>query len=171
LVNNINKHHFILKPNIYGLLSAKLPVGEYHLTINDPNFAFPSKANHQLLDYPQFYSGQTFKITSDQTTFLNIALDPYQQKSLYYRLHHLFQPSYGVVLDSKSNPQSGLKLSLIETKFNSLVSTRVTDANGQYRFIVPHGRYQLVLDSKVLLTIDTRHLIDGYTVINQNLTI
>jgi hypothetical protein len=79
-------------------------------------------------------------------------------------------PRPGIITDTAGNPQTGVELGLKETKFNSLVTTRVSDSLGHYRFLVPPGHYQLVIvgTDTILQTIDTRHFSGGYTVINQN---
>lgn len=164
----INKKRFI--SNIFGILSVNLKPGQYSINIKDPNFSFPSKNIDQPLDYPQYYWGQPFDLQSKSNIFLDIALDPYKTKNIFYKISQIILGKPGTILDSKNQPATGLKLALIETKFKTIVTSRVVDNLGHYRFIVPHGRYQLVIfgTDTVIDTIDTRHRVFGYTLINKN---
>ncbi len=50
---------------------------------------------------------------------------------------------WGKVVDAKGNPVAGLELALLEAKYNKVIATQKTDAQGRYRFIVPSGKYIL----------------------------
>lgn len=138
--------------NIFGIFAGDLPSGKYRFIINSKYFKFPSEVDFNNLDHPKNYHGDL-----TEPTYLQIPIDPiapYLQPRL---------PKYGI-----TTPNT--KIGLIETKFNTLVATRISDQLGQYRFIVPHGRYQLVHNhTNIGQPIDTRHRIDGYTVINYNI--
>lgn len=159
--------------NIFGILSVNLKPGKYTLNIKDSNFAFPSKNTDQPLDFPTFYKGEPFDFQPTSLPFLNIALDPYKNKNIFYKISQFVLGKPGIILDNSNKPATGLKIALIETKFKTIISTRVIDNQGQYRFIVPHGRYQLVIfgTNKVIDVIDTRHRVVGYTLVNKNYTI
>jgi len=159
--------------NIYGIIATKLTPGSHILSINNPDFAFPSTSKYQILDYPAPYKGQPFKISPDTNTFLNIPLDPYKDKSTLYKVTQKILPKFGTITAKNGEAKIGLKLGLIETKFNTIITSRITDSNGHYRFIVPHGRYNLVIfgTDTILKTIDTRHQVNGFTVINQNIVV
>ena len=165
---DINHQKFI--SNIFGILSVDLKPGQYSINIKDPNFSFPSKNIDQPLDYPQYYWGQPFDLQSKSNIFLDIALDPYKTKNIFYKISQLFLGKPGTILDSTNQPATGLKIALVETKFKTIITSRIVDNSGHYRFIVPHGRYQLVIfgTDTVIDTIDTRHRVFGYTLINKN---
>lgn len=50
---------------------------------------------------------------------------------------------YGVVRDMSFLPKPGVALGLRELEFEKVLSQRVTDSNGKYRFIVPNGKYRV----------------------------
>ena len=52
---------------------------------------------------------------------------------------------FGFVRNSSGSLIEGLELGLIELEFNQLSAKRVTDEDGKYRFIVPRGKYRLVV--------------------------
>lgn len=167
----INNQKFF--SNIFGFLSVNLKPGQYTLNIKDPNFSFPSKNNDQPLDFPSYYHGESFDFRPSSIPFLNIALDPYKNKNIFYKISQFILGKPGIILDVNSRPATGLKIALIETKFKTIISTRIIDNQGHYRFIVPHGRYQIVIfgTDTVIDTIDTRHRIFGHTLINNNYTL
>lgn len=171
ILNVDNRPVTVATTNIFGILSANLPRGKYHLLVKNRDFAFPSIAHLKRADYPTPYLGQPFSISDSTNTFLHLPLDPHLKKSFSYRLHQHFLPRPGIITDAAGNPQTGVQIGLKETKFNSLITTRVSDSLGHYRFLVPHGHYQVVIvgTDTVLQTIDTRHLVGGYTIIDQNL--
>ena len=167
----IGSKHFI--SNIFGILSVKLISGEYNLIIKDQNFAFPSKNTDQPLDFPKNYLGEKFNLLPNNTPFLNIALDPYKNKNIFYKISQLFLGKPGIITNSSGELFTGLKIALMETKFKTIITSRIVDNDGHYRFIVPHGRYKLIIfgTDTVIDTIDTRHRVLGYTLINKNYTI
>ena len=165
---DINHQKFI--SNIFGILSVDLKPGQYSINIHDPNFSFPSKNINQPLDYPQYYWGQPFDLKPNSIPFLDIALDPYKTKNIFYKIIQIFLGKPGTIFDSTNQPATGLKIALVETKFKTIITSRIVDNLGHYRFIVPHGRYQLVIfgTNTVIDTIDTRHRVFGHTLINKN---
>ena len=52
---------------------------------------------------------------------------------------------YGVVYDEEKNLLEGIIVGLNEMEFGKLISKRVTDADGRYRFIVDKGVYELTI--------------------------
>jgi subtilisin-like proprotein convertase family protein/predicted RNA-binding protein Jag len=52
---------------------------------------------------------------------------------------------FGFVRNSSGSLVEGLELGLMELEFNQLAAKRVTDGDGKYRFIVPGGKYRLVV--------------------------
>jgi subtilisin-like proprotein convertase family protein len=52
---------------------------------------------------------------------------------------------FGFVRNSSGSLVEGLELGLMELEFNQLAAKRVTDEDGKYRFIVPGGKYRLVV--------------------------
>jgi len=165
---DINHQKFI--SNIFGILSVDLKPGQYSINIHDSNFSFPSKNADQPLDYPQYYWGQPFDLNPDSIPFLDIALDPYKTKNIFYKISQLFLGKPGTITNPAGELLTGLKIALIETKIKTIITSRVVDNSGHYRFIVPHGRYKLVIfgTDTVIDTIDTRHKVFGFTVINKN---
>ena len=165
---DINHQKFI--SNIFGIISVNLKPGQYSINIHDSNFSFPSKNINQPLDYPQYYWGQPFDLNPNSIPFLDIALDPYKTKNIFYKISQLFLGKPGTIFDSANQPATGLKIALIETKIKTIITSRIVDNNGHYRFIVPHGRYKLVIfgTDTIIDTIDTRHRVFGYTLINKN---
>ena len=159
--------------NIFGILASKISTGKYHLTIKNKNYSFPTVSHLKKHDFPTPYVGKPFSTSKTTDTYLDIPIDPFANKSFEYHLHQYFLPKMGIITNKQKEPQIGVKLGLKETKFNSLVTTRISDSNGQYRFIVPHGRYQLIIvgTNTIIETIDTRHLVNGYTTINKNIVI
>lgn len=136
--------------NIFGIFAGNLAPGKYRFLVEAKSFAFPSESDFKSLDFPHLYHGEIVA-----PTYLNIPLD---QKSPI--AENKLLPKYGITTPN-------ITLGLKETKFDALITTRVSDELGRYRFIVPHGRYQLVHKNKNIgSVIDTRHRIDGYTVIN-----
>ena len=171
IITCIDKQYFM--SNIFGILSVKLKPGKYNLIIKDQNFAFPSKNTDQSLDFPKVYNGETFDFQPNATPFLDIALDPYKNKNIFYKISQFILGKPGTITDPTGETLVGIKLALMETKFKTIITTRVVDNLGHYRFIVPHGRYKLIIfgTDKIIDTIDTRHRVFGYTLINKNYTI
>jgi len=158
--NHENKKMATYFTNIFGIFAGSLPPGKYRFLVEKKSYAFPSETDFKTLDYPHLYHGEIVEVTKNPNVYLNIPLD--QKEPV---IENKLLPKYGI---TSPNITLGLK----ETKFDALVTTRVTDNLGRYRFIVPHGRYQLTYKNKpVGNIIDTRHRIDGYTVINKDLKI
>lgn len=61
----------------------------------------------------------------------------------YYAVKH----SWGVVVDRKGQSVAGVRLNLIDPKFNKLVQRRITSDEGKYQFVVPHGSYILQVEN------------------------
>lgn len=55
--------------------------------------------------------------------------------------------SWGLVVDPKGEPVSGVQLSLMDPQFEKLVQRRVTDSRGKYQFVVPAGVYQIRVEN------------------------
>lgn len=53
------------------------------------------------------------------------------------------EDDYGKVVDEKGEPVEGAIVALHENEFGKLVSKRVTDSLGRYRFIIPQGEYTI----------------------------
>lgn len=103
-------------------------------------------ANRWLLLFGFFLALLSY---SRDSTRLNIViLGMYLLGLVYYVLQDkTFNRGYGVVVDDRGKPLSGIELNLIDTEFNRLVSRRVSDAKGRYQFFVPPGKYQIKLVS------------------------
>lgn len=147
--------------NTFGIFSAHIPLNKYKFIPRSHSFSFPSITQNRL-NHPHPYFGQ---ITDN---YQAIPVDPISSPGFS------FLPRPGLITNNQNQPVAGLTLGLIDIKFNSLIATRITDEQGRYRFLVPHGHYQLVnIDhqGQVLATIDTRHRLTGYTTVNQNFQI
>lgn len=176
IYNHLNRKIATLRTNIYGIFTGNLLPGKYRFLIQYPGFAFPSETDFARLDYPHLYHGEIIEFKQDNPLYLSIPLDPKSHPNYHYYpafiqklllAFNLILPPPGLITDSHGTPQPDIELGLIETKFNSLVATRITDQSGHYRFIVSPGRYQLVYKNKKLgRPIDTRHLTSGYTIVN-----
>lgn len=55
--------------------------------------------------------------------------------------------TWGRVLDQQSEPVSGVELSLMDSVFDRLVQRRITSSLGKYQFVVPPGKYKIVVAS------------------------
>lgn len=135
--------------NIFGIFAANLKPGQYNIDVSAPNFK-----PHQT----------SFTTKKDFDTYLNIPLEP---------IKNLPSSQHGHVVDKQGNPLTFITVTLKETKFDTIVTTRVTDKIGRYRFIVPHGRYQVIVEGhpQANFTVDTRHKIGGYLTINRDIVI
>jgi len=74
--------------------------------------------------------------------------------SLISLLYSVFNKkgAYGVVKDTEGNLVEGAIIGLNENQFDKLVSKRVTDKLGRYKFVVSKGSYSLsVLNSDLKL--------------------
>lgn len=141
-----NKTHYT---NIFGIFAANLKPGTYQVSVSAPNFVSTETS---------------FATKKDFDTYLNIPLEP---------IKTLPSSQHGHVVDKKGNPLTFLTVTLKETKFDTIVTTRITDKIGRYRFIVPHGRYQVIVDGhpEANFTVDTRHKTSGYLTINRDIVI
>lgn len=54
---------------------------------------------------------------------------------------------YGVVKDEEGKLISGLVVSLLDSEFENVVATRVTDKSGRYRFLVDRGSYTITVSN------------------------
>jgi hypothetical protein len=144
VINNKTYH-----TNIYGIFAAKLKPGQYNITVSSPNF--------------EPYEN-SFTTKKDFDTYLNIPLKP---------IKTMPSSQHGHVVDKQGNPLTFITVTLKETKFDTIIATRVTDKIGRYRFIVPHGRYQVIVEGHPTanFTVDTRHKINGYLTINRDIII
>jgi hypothetical protein len=135
--------------NVYGIFAAKLKPGQYNIDVSSPNF--------------EPYEN-SFTTKKDFDTYLNIPLKP---------IKTMPSTKHGHVIDKQGNPLTFTTITLKETKFDTIVATRVTDKIGRYRFIVPHGRYQIIVEGHPAanFTVDTRHKINGYLTINRDIII
>ena len=155
-----------VKTNVFGIFAADLAAGSYRFLPHHPSFKFPSVIEFNKLNFPHPYHGQAVKFTPNSNSYFYLPVDPTAPIPLSRTL-----PAYGQITDYQGVPMAALTLNLVETKFNTIVTKRITDKSGNYRFLVPRGRYQLFVPGnlKPLLTIDTRHQVGGYTTINQKI--
>ena len=84
--------------------------------------------------------------------------------------------NWGYVKNTNRETVSGIEIGLIEKEFGTLYAKRVTDDKGRYRFIVPSGKYELVLLTTGLSLVDfDKEIIevkkDRVKVIKKNLTL
>lgn len=65
---------------------------------------------------------------------------------------------YGVVRDTSGKVMSGISVHLFDSEFKKVLSTRVTDASGRYRFLVESGIYTISVEmSDYVLVNDERY--------------
>lgn len=63
---------------------------------------------------------------------------------------------YGIVRDIKGKRLGGIVVGLKDPEFDRLVSKRVTDSNGRYRFLIEKGTYDIVILSSEWVMVDTK---------------
>jgi hypothetical protein len=83
--------------------------------------------------------------------------------ALYFLSKSIFSKRtvYGKVIDKNGDPIIGKELYLINKEFEEVVSKRVTDEKGRYRFVCEKGVYDIKMDKTVLLS-DIKVKRDGY---------
>ena len=84
--------------------------------------------------------------------------------------------NWGYVRNTNGDTLSGIEVGLIEKEFGTLYAKRVTDDKGRYRFIVPSGKYEIVLLSTGLSFVDFKSEVievkkNKVRVIKKNLTV
>jgi len=72
--------------------------------------------------------------------------------SIYMRISVM--KNFGYVKSPDGMLLPGVEIGLIEEEFGTLYAKRVTDEKGRYRFVIPSGKYQLVLLSSGLVLND-----------------
>ena len=157
--------------NVFGVFAGKLKHAKYRFSPILKGYTFPSSYSAHPLDYPKPYHGQLITYTASTNFYIEIPLDSAQTLPDTFP-KSLLLPRYGTVTNSQGHPLANLTLELYQTKFDQPVAVRRTDSEGHYRFIVPHGQYQLKCPSNNLkhpVVIDTRHLVGGYTSLNPDL--
>ncbi len=55
---------------------------------------------------------------------------------------------FGIVKDDSGEEMKGITIQLSDSEFDKVVATRVTDVNGQYRFLVDPGVYSITIASR-----------------------
>ena len=83
----------------------------------------------------------------------------------------LKDPDPGFVFSASGHLRSGLTINLIDPDTKIVVTSRITDSLGRYRFFVPNGHYLVdIPDSpSANFMVDTRNQTAGYTTINRNI--
>lgn len=152
--------------NIFGIFAFNLPTGKYRFVIYDPQYSFPTTNLHHPFDYPHPYQGQIKNIDQNKPPYLEIPLDQKHQSIS-------IDSNYGTITNSAGQPQKNVLLQLWQTKIDRPIFIRYTNDRGQYRFIVPHGQYQLKISGHKTFTksFDTRHLTSKSTTINHDIQI
>lgn len=79
---------------------------------------------------------------------VGIAVFQFATYLLFRRLAYVTPPkSYGIVRDAKTRqPLAGVVVRIVETTYNKLLETQVTDARGRYAFLVGRNRFQVTAE-------------------------
>lgn len=116
------------------------------------------------------YSIYAYRTTG--TTFNLIVLIEYIIVAIIYILS-LFNKEiqYGKVTNIYNEEIDGINIGLFETEFGKLEAERVTDKNGQYRFVVKPGSYEIKsLDNRYTISHNEKLVVsDQPSIINKNL--
>lgn len=122
--------------------------------------AFGSKVLWKSLHLLLFVIGLVFSIyaLSTNKAWYNYLIISMYIPSILILLQSLFgkQEKYGVVKNLQGKRLPGITLGLKETEFGKLISKRVTDENGRYRFFVEPGTYELVVLSSEWMFVDEK---------------
>lgn len=115
-----------------------------------------TKGIWQSLHILLFIVGLTFSIYALRTNpvWFNYLILALYVPSLVMLLISLFskKEKYGIVRDESGNRIEGVTVSLLDSDFDRVVTTRVTDSEGRYRFLVDRGQYTIsILDMNYFL--------------------
>ena len=134
-------------------ISYSIPVDPINKTISqEVKTALKSKISNILVLLTNFimFAGLLFSIIAYvkvSSTFNLILLLLYVFLLLFSILmNNKGKYKFGIVRDVSNEVVDGVRLSLIETEFRTNYADRITDDKGKYRFIVPGGKYKLVLN-------------------------
>ena len=127
-------------------------------------FRFASKALWKSLHILLFVVGLIFSIyaLSTNQVWYNYLIIGLYIPSIFLLFFSLFGRGerYGVVKDVHGKRLSGIVLGLKEKEFDKLISKRVTDDYGKYRFFIYPGKYDLVILSTDWKLVDGQNLSD-----------
>ncbi len=127
-------------------------------------FRFASKALWKSLHILLFVIGLVFSIYALNTNpvWYNYLIIALYIPSIFLLFLSLFGRGdrYGVVKDINGKRLSGVVLGLKEKEFDKLISKRVTDDYGKYRFFIYPGKYDLVVLSSDWKLIEGQNLSD-----------
>lgn len=122
-------------------------MGEFRRIFNQ--LAFGSKILWKTLYFVFFVFGFIFSIyalITNRIWYNYIILLLYIPSLLIFFASFLGnREKFGIVKDIKGKRLEGITLGLKEREFGKLVSKRVTDSHGRYRFFVNKGSYELVV--------------------------
>lgn len=159
--NDQNKYLQSTHTNVFGIFSFHLSPGKYQFT------AGSSRSDFVI-------------VSADSDIFINLPITPAkapQDDRLPEPLNQcltllgLRLPPHGFVFNPQGHLQPNLTINLLDPRNKTLITSRITNQIGQYRFLVPHGRYLIDIPQapQAGFIVDTRHLINGYTAINRHL--
>lgn len=127
-------------------------------------FRFASKALWKSLHILLFVVGLIFSIYALSTNqiWYNYLIVGLYIPSIFLLFFSLFGRGerYGVVKDVNGKRLSGVILGLKEKEFDKLISKRVTDDYGKYRFFIYPGKYDLAVLSSDWKLVDGQSLSD-----------
>ncbi len=127
-------------------------------------FRFASKALWKSLHILLFVVGLIFSIYALHTNpiWYNYLIIALYIPSIFLLFFSLFGKGdrYGVVKDVNGKRLAGVVLGLKEKEFDKLISKRVTDDYGKYRFFIYPGKYDLVILSTDWKLVDGQNLSD-----------
>jgi hypothetical protein len=127
-------------------------------------FAFISKFLLKILHLLLFLIGIVFSIyaVAMDNNWLNylIIILYIPSISLLFSSFLGKQEKYGIVKDTKGNRLPGIILGLKDREFNKLISKRVTDDSGRFRFFVYPGKYDLEILNSDWKIFEGKDLVD-----------
>lgn len=127
-------------------------------------FRFASKTLWKSLHILLFIVGLVFSIyaLSTNQVWYNYLIIALYVPSIFLLFFSLFGRGerYGLVKDANGKRLPGIVLGLKEKEFDKLISKRVTDDYGKYRFFIYPGKYDLVILSTDWKLVDGQNLSD-----------
>jgi len=127
-------------------------------------FRFVSKALWKSLHILLFIVGLVFSVyaVNINPVWYNYLIIALYIPSIFLLFLSLFGKGdrYGVVKDINGKRLSGVVLGLKEKEFDKLISKRVTDDYGKYRFFIYPGTYDLVILSSDWKLVEGQNLSD-----------
>ena len=141
--------------NIFGVFSFDLKPGSYKFKISSTESAASDsfvKLSYTSLIPP--HDDRPPRLINSILTFLGLK-----------------DPDPGFVFSASGHLRSNLTINLVDPETKTIVTSRITDSLGRYRFFVPHGHYLVAIPDSpsANFVVDTRNQTSGYTTINRNI--